>query len=471
MGEKENLTNQNQASSDTSDNLVPHNDDSNIYTVPSEKKDRKRKQITIFLVLLLILATALGLAAYSQRDDKNSQPVADDRVLNAAKPQYPSGDYVAGYLEYDPDVFEEITPQLKIQNTIKQEFSEQDKNKVVVFPGNILGFEESGLYLYDLSNNKAMKLTDGGGSPRIMSDHFIIYGSSRQEGNSTIIGFELLDLQNGEKTTITNGDMFEFADSSCCSVSPDGFKLAIPRKDKIDVWDIRDSSIKTFPVTLSPLSKNFPTDKEFYKGAPYFTEISYPTPTWLDNEIILFADGTPTSVRVDMDGTINKDPENNTIYALNINSGVPEKLENSEGRTYEIYTSNDGKMIFLEQADSIIKIDLPGNIMSDITPSAGGDVWNMFSLAGNRLYTFPVIHGSDDYLSYDLSQEASMPERFNPLPSEINEAEVTQIIPEAWLDEDLMLIKITETNSAVNKEYEAIYSVTTNKVLQYIELK
>lgn len=470
MDEKEKLKVQSQSGTNLNGNLTSQNSP-NIHTsAPAETKGKRKKYLIIFLILFLVVVAIVAVVVYSRRSD-NLQPTTSTEALNAARPQYPSGDYVAGYLEYNSDAFEEIIPKLKIQDTIKQEFDEQDRNKVVVFPGNILGFKESGLYLYDLSDNKVLKLTSGGGSPRIMSDHFIVYGSAQQQENSTLIGFELLNLKTGQNTTIVNGDMFEFADSACCGVSPNGFKLAIPREDKIDIWDIRDNSTETFSVRLSPLSENFPTGEEFYKDTPYYTEIGYPTPTWLDNETLLFADGTPTSVRIDEDGAINHDPVNNTIYKLSVEDGVAAKLDGSEGKNYDIYARNDGKTVFLVQSDSIIEINLSENITSDITPETSDIVWNMFNLAGNRLYTFPVLHEPDAYLSYNLNPGIFEPEHFNPLPEELKEIDVTQILPETWLDDNLMLIKITATNSAINKEYEAIYDTATDRVLQYIEIE
>lgn len=283
---------------------------------PPPRSSRKKLYLLLSGLVILLAVVLVWLFLYKDKSPTNQTPAAKapaSQTLSAALPQFPTSKSVAGYLKFDSSKFKPVDTLKNDNFALSASKDASPKVNTLIFQGDLFNINQSGLYLYDIAKNQTYKITDGGGSPRIMSDHFLLYGLQTASGQKATNSAVLLNMLTGEKKTVVEGDATDLANSFCCTVSPDGFKLAIPRAGKIDIWDIRDDSTISIPAQINPF--------HVVTGAanvPYYDEIDYPTMAWLDNQTLIFADKPPTDIRVDSKGNVNNDPVANNLYTLDV---------------------------------------------------------------------------------------------------------------------------------------------------------
>lgn len=424
-------------------------------------KNEKGFHIIELLLVLMVIGVigSIGWYVYKKNPPQTSKTVGSATLLSA-QPQFSSRDSVAGYLKYNPAKFTEVKsiglPTIK---------STGNAVNVVIVAANTVSYGESGLYLYDLTTNKNYKLTSGGGDPRIMSDHFLIYGIDEGSGSSKKLGARLLDLNTGENKLIFSGAPENVPGTVCCSVSPDGFKLALAQKNKLSIWDIRTGKTKDYTETLNPISEGFTRNS----SNDYAVEMSYATPAWADSDRIIYADKPAT--KTVMEGVSATKPTIDTnLFLLNITDGKSSELPTGNSGIYEIYASGGTNFIYEvlipAQVYQFSKLSSSGGSMPEPIGQTFGN-FHLLSQKGDRLYLFPEINKSGVFTSLDTATKIA--KTFNALPPEISK--VTQVIPKGWAGEDRIILSITDTSGAIIHEYIAIYNTTSEKTEQYTTVK
>jgi len=443
----------------TPQNYTPINPSPAVSTTPifSEEKKSRKKPLIILLILVLLIG---GAGAYfltkSKPQPATGKKQSPQSTLLSAKPQFFEGDSVAGYITYDPVKFKEVTKS----NLPQIQPTDPNVNAVIV-QANIVSFSDSGLYLYDLKTNKTFRLTDGGGSPRIMSDHFLLYGFDTGSGKDKQLGGKLLNLKTGETKTVFTGAPEAVPGTVCCSVSPDGFKAAFVQKDKISIWDIRTGKTTDYTATVNPIDPHFSRTS----ANDYAVEMSYAAPVWLDNNTIVYADKPAASqVVANQPAQIVDDK----VYELNTQSGTSTALKGVSGGVYNLYAS--GGSIFMDQNpldQAYTQISLLEN--DSARPLGINPGWAMISPDGDKVYFFGTLDSQNNYSVVDVnaSDPNVAPAAFDP---HIPGVSVTQVLPRGWAGPDRMILAETNTANVKNHEYIVIFNVATNKVEQYLQV-
>jgi hypothetical protein len=426
-------------------------------TPPDASHSRKKLYISIFLVLVLVAAAVVYFLVIKKSP---AAPVAVQKKANStlasAKKQYYLNDSVSGYINYKPDSFKEIT------DTRIPKIAVPDPNvNSIIVTANLVSFKDSGLYLYDIKANKTYKLTDGGGSPRIMSDHYLLYGFDTGSGSSKQLGGKLLDLQTGQTQTVFSGAPEDVPGTVCCSVSPDGFKAAFVQKDKISIWDIRTGKTTDVKATVAPIDPNFSRNS----GNDYNTEISYATPQWLDNDNLIYTDKPAASL---VEANKPKQILDNTLYELNINSATSSEIKTNKSGIYDIYIAAGSTFVNEVPVDStqsqISLVLLDGSAPKVIGANPG---FAMISPSALSAYLFATLDSPNAYNSADTQTAIPKYASFDP---HISGVKVSQILPRGWIDGERMILAELDTAGTQNHEYIAVYNVTTNKVEQSLQI-
>ncbi len=392
---------------------------------------------------------------------KSPAPVASTppsgSVLQSAKKQYFLNDSVAGYINYDPSAFKEV------DTTKLPTIPAADPNvNTIIVQANVVGFSDSGLYLYDLKANKTYRLTDGGGSPRIMSDHYLLYGFDTGSGTTKRLGGKLLNLQTGQTQTVFSDTPENVPGTICCSVSPDGFRAAFVQKNKISVWDIRTQKFTDYAATVNPIDPNFSRTST----NDYNTENSYATPAWLDNDTIIYTDKPADSPVANQPAQIVDD----TLYKLTLSDDKNTEITTNTSGIYNIYTAAGST--FVDE----VPVSSPGNsqislvLLDGTAPRTIGSNpgFALVSPSALGVYMFSTQDsGGYTMLKTDANDPNQAPSAFDP---HISGIKVSQILPRGWIDNDRMLLAELDTAGTQNHEYIAVYNSTTNKVEQYLKI-
>lgn len=421
---------------------------------------RSKKPFVIFCILLALIIGASVYMVFSKSRPAQVLPktaISGKKTLASAKPQFTAEHSTAGYLTYNASKFKEL-PTIHFPSI---HMSDPNVN-VVITQANVTGWGDAGLFLYDLSVNKTYKLTSGGGDPRIMGDHFVVYGFDEGKGASQKVGARLLDLQTGENKIIYSASPNELSGTACCSVSPDGFRLVMAQKGKLVIWDIRTESFRDYPVDLNPVAD----------GASSTTlgvETDYAKPVWTDSNTILFADKPAT--KIVREGSVeNRPPVDTNVFQLNLSDGTTSERPTNKSGIYDIYTRQSGSLLFTNEVSTS-----GGSVQFTVqsfdhqpVALAYGDNWHSLSPGGDKLYDFPTLYiGPDAYNVIDTTTKATG--AFHPTPKGI--ASISQIIPKGWAGEDRMILQILDAHGVSNHEYIAIYNTKTDTVEQYATVK
>ena len=427
-------------------------------------KNNQKGFSAVEALIISVILVVVGFISYRLWNKSSINSFNNHAVLADAKLQYGGAQLTTGYLTFDSTKFQQVS-QLSQQVSVFKPVYEANSNiNSVVFEGNVLGYGNSGLYLYDIAHNTAYKIASGGSSAaRIMSDHYVVYGYEQQNSSGTDNSVIVLNLQTGDKQTIVDGNATQLTGNDCCAVSPDGLKLAIPEMNKVLIWNAQDNTIQTISAQLNPFSAGFPTDKSFYQKSPYFMEMNYPTLAWLDNSTIVFANHPPTT----MNSSGNTSPTNNQLYLLNISSQTAKPFQNVNDGLYNVDVTNNGQTLFADNATSIYQFDPQALTGKLLTSSAGA--FNMYSSDGSKAFIFQGLYSPGADVSISVTDPTTQVP-LNVVPAGLDEAQISQVIPEAWISDHQMLIKITATKSVQNHEWEGVYDITTNKVTQYVQV-
>jgi hypothetical protein len=427
---------------------------------PFQQPRKKRRKLWFFLLLIILLAAGGGYYYEKHKAKPAPAPAATNTAavtLASAKPQYTQKDSVAGYLQYDASKFKEVTtlglPPAK---------STDPNVNVVIVQANVVSYADAGLYLYDLSTNKSYQLTTGGGSPRIMSDHFLLYGFDEQVDGKQTLGGKLLDLNTGVVKTIFSGLPADLPGNVCCSVSPDGYKAIFPQKDKIGIFDIRTNVVTNYNATVAPVAAGSVTTT-----SP--TEISYAAPVWVDNNSIIYAD-KPATTTLMVNGFATKPPADTNLFSLDLGAGKSTEIPTGSSGIYDIYSRGTDTFVNEYTTDTKVnqfsKLATIATAKSDVLANTGNS-FQLLSPKGDKLYLFPTLTKTGGYTVIDTATKTGT--AFNPVPADITS--ISQIIPKGWAGQDSIIIQILDTATATNHEYIGIYNTTSNKVEQYTKIK
>lgn len=421
----------------------------------------KHRGKLLYLSALLVLIIAGGIYYYLSNKNNSSNNTAGSKQslvnISSAKRQYFLNDSVAGFINYKPIAFKEVSAT-KLP-TIPQ--ANPSINTIIV-QANVVGFSDSGLYLYDLKANKTYKLTDGGGSPRIMSDHYLLYAFDTGNGKNKRLGGKLLDLQTGKTQTVFSDNPENVPGTVCCSVSPDGFKAAFVQKDKISIWDIRTQSSTNYTATVNPIDPNF--SRTTANG--YNTENSYATPAWLDNENIIYSNKPADSPVSNQPAQIVDD----TLYKLALSDGKSIEITTSESGIYSIYVEAGSTFVdeipVGQTSSQISLVLLDGMAPRTIGLNPG---FALVSPSALNVYMFSTLDSGGYYsvIKTDANDPNVASVAFNP---HIPGVTISQILPRGWIDNNRMLLAELDTAGTQNHEYIAIYNTTTDKVEQYLKI-
>lgn len=426
---------------------------------PQTYKPPKSKKPLILILILVFLLAAGGAAYYFTKPSKDktttTSTTGTKKSVNAGKKQYAFGDSVAGYINYKPQAFKEITTA-KIP-TISQ--VSPDINSVIV-EANITGFSGSGLFLYDLKTNKTYQLTDGGGAPRIMSDHYLLYGFDTGSGANKRLGGKLLDLQTGKTTTVFSDTPENTPGTNCCSVSPDGYKAAFVQKDKISVYDIRTDKTTPYTVKLTAIDPHFSRTA----SNDYNVEMSYATPQWLDNDTLIYSDNVAAS---EVTAGQAKQTVQDNLFSLNLTDNKSTSIAIDKGGIYNLYTANGSIYLDIEPmgetSTNLVYIKDAESKPLTLGPGLG---FNIVSPDGARIYTFSP---GANFVVYEPATGTSPTDSaFNPT---IPDAKINEVLPRGWAGPDRMIVTELDTATAQTHEYIAVYNVTTNKLEQSVMVK
>ena len=413
-------------------------------------------------VMAFILAVAAAGGSYLLLTSGTKPPAAQppvkktSSVLTSAKQQYFLNDAVAGFINYKPEAFKAVT-----ESKIPQIPTTDTGVNAAIVQASVVGFSDSGLYLYDIPANKTFRLTDGGGSPRIMSDHFLLYSFDSGSGANRRLGGKLLNLQTGQSQTVFADVPENVPGTVCCSVSPDGLKAAFVQKKKISVWDINSRKITDYTAVVDPIDPHFSRTS----ANDYNTESSYAAPVWLDNTAVVYTDKPAASLAA---AGQPKQTVDDSLYKLDITSGKSTQIVTSKSGIYNVYVS--GTSIFLEeellgQASTQISVITAGSAEShDLGFNPG---FALVSPSGNKVYMFSAHDSQFAYSSVTIDQNSSKPATFDP---HITGVKVTQILPRGFIDNDRMILAELDTAGTQDHEYIAIFNTASGKIEQYLKI-
>lgn len=409
----------------------------------------------IFILFVLIVLVGISFVVW----DRFSSGAANV----PSKPQYANANLAVGYTLVNAKKLQKVDKSSKYTALLAATYKAYNNINTVIFEGNDFGFNDSGLFLYKLDDNSVYKIASGGSdAARIMSDHYVVYGYSEQHSDGTTNSIIVLDLQTGEKRTIIQGSAAELTGNNCCAVSPDGLKLAIPEKNKILVWNITDGSTRSISANLNPFSEGFPTDPAFFKKAPYFQEMSYPTLVWVNNTTLVYADHPPIIMNADNTNT----PSPNKLYLLDTDSQVSTALQDVNDAFYNVTVTNNGQTILADNLDDVYKFNVQTH---EGTPMAAGGsaLWRMYSADGSTVYAFTGGVGAENTFSFNLDTDKE--NGLNLLLPEFGDINYAR--PESWIGDHLLLIKLANNNANPSQEWEVVYDTAADKVVQSTQVQ
>lgn len=408
------------------------------------------------IIVLFVLTALVGITFIAW--DRFSGSAANV----PAKRQYANANLAVGYTLVNTSKFQRVDKSTKYTAMLASVYKTHDNVNTVLFEGNDAGFNDSSLYLYDLSANAIYKIASGGSdAARIMSDHYVVYGFGEQHSDGTTNSVIVLNLQTGEKKTIVEGNAMQLTGNDCCAVSPDGLKLAIPEKNKVLVWNLADGSTRYIPATLNPFSEGFPTDPAFFKAAPYFEEISYPNLAWVNNTSLVYVDHPPIIMNADNTNT----PSPNRLYLLDTDSEVSTPFQDVNAAFYDVTVTNNGQTIIADNLDDVYKFDVQTHEGTPV--AAGGSAqWRMYSADGSTVYAFTGGVGSENTFSFNV--DTAEKNGLNLLLPEFGD--VSYARPESWIGDHLLLVKLAAYNANPSQEWEVVYDTAADKVVQSVRV-
>lgn len=421
------------------------------------KKSKKKLWLVIAILLLASAATAAYFFMFKEKPAINTGAVEQKLNLKPAKTQYSSSNSVSGYIEYEPSKFEEV----KDLDFPKLEELDPEVNSIISYGGS-LGWEGGGLYLYDLVNNSAFKLADSGGQPRIMSDHYLVYSVDEGSGKNKKLGAKLLNLKTGDTRMVFAEAPEDVSGNPCCTVSPDGFRLAYVKKDKITVWDIRDNSYTDYKVSASPIGEGFSRER-----ADYNVEMGYAQPKWADNNTLVFTDKPAT--KTVMDGnSANKVVVDSDLFVLSLQDGKVREIPTEDSGIYDLFVTDEWVVIhesFETQSASRLnrlglnKLDEPKFLAYPMGSVIQGP-------QKNKLYLFSSMHSSTAYSVVDI--ETGENSRFNPSLSSLDI--ISQILPLGFADSKRMILDVRKVEGSPRVQYLTIYNLQTDTTEKSIQI-
>jgi hypothetical protein len=415
------------------------------------------RKLIYAIVSILILLSAGAAALYF--NNKSATPAVRHNPLQkvaGAKKQYFAKDMVAGSIDYKPAAFKEVSasklPTIPVADPAVD---------TVIVQANVVGFNDSGLYMYDLKANKTYKLTDGGGSPRIMSDHYLLYSFDTGSGSNKRLGGKLLNLQTGKTQTVFSDLPENVPGNVCCSVSPDGYNVAFVQKNKISVWDIRTQKTTDYPATVNPIDPNFSRTS----ANDYNAETSYAAPAWLDNDNLIYSDKPASSqVEAGKPAQIVDD----TLYKLSISNNKSTEITTNKSGIYDIYVAVGSTFVdevLVDQTDPQISL-----VLLDGTPPktiGSNPGFALISPSALSVYLFSTQDSASAYSSASTQSDTPDYTSFDP---HISGVKATQILPRGFIDNSRILLAELDTAGTKNHEYIAVYNTDTNKVEQYLKI-
>lgn len=420
------------------------------------KKNTRGFSVLEAIIVLFVLTVLVG-ASFVMWDR-----FAGSAANVPAKPQYANANLAVGYTLVNAKKLQRVEKSSKYTSLLAATYKAYDNINTVLFEGNDFGFNDSGLFLYKLDDNSIYKIASGGSdAARIMSDHYVVYGYAEQHSDGTTNSIIVLDLQTGEKRTIAQGSAAQLTGNDCCAVSPDGLKLAIPEKDKVLIWNVTDGSTRSIAANVNPFSEGFPTDPAFFKKAPYFEEMSYPTLVWANNTTVVYADHPPIIMNADDTNT----PSPNKLYLLDTDTQVSTPLQDVNEAFYNVTVANNGQTVFADDLDNVYKFDLQTHA-GTLLAAGGSAQWRMYSADGTTVYAFTGGVGSENTFSVKFATGEQ-----NGLDLLLPEfGDISYARPESWISDHLLLIKLANYNANPAREWEIVYDTATDKVVQSAQI-
>lgn len=335
--------------------------------VPPPKKSPKR---LLSVVAVLVLLAAAGTGSYFLlKSPKPASPVASNsntpsqRLSSssaAASAKNTSNRTLAfGFVKYQPEKLNPIsTDQTGIDKLqlITELPSETGLSPVAFLQIYHVPYDTS-LLMYDFKTDTTYQVTAEHDelvhhfyNPVILSDHYVAYYELTYKDPVTLEGsVHVIDLLSGQNQELVKDTAGNLPDNLCCSVSPNGLYLAIPKQpDIMDFFSAGGTKVDQLKVSASflPTMYSGSGDKKIlgdddYAKAQLAGSDGYPSPRWLDNSRLVLANSPPKKYTGATATTIN-----NGLSILDVNSGKSTPVKGTENYSISWFDTVGNSVVF-----------------------------------------------------------------------------------------------------------------------------
>ena len=331
---------------------------------PMPPKRSAKRWVTLILILIVVSA---GLYLYMNK--KPAVKTASSKVNSfphitlpnqpkQTNSQYSSQYFSTGYVQYDARKLKTISADVpKIEPILPKSADASDKE--VVFMADLSAVSTKRLIMYDVASGISYLVNEDKSvgnyyNAHIMSNHYVVFAVLSQSDpvtNTTAI--KSFDLDTGVTKTILSGKSSEIPIALCCSVSPDGLRMAIPATNTLLIYQAGEDKPTSFNVGL----KVFPDTKGSAANDDYAASQrngNYPGLVWLDDNKVMFAKGNPYAWTVDSSGS-HLSTSNNGLAIYNLADNTTKDVARTSNAAIKQFWVDGSTIIF-----TVVNKDLNG---------------------------------------------------------------------------------------------------------------
>lgn len=125
--------------------------------------------------------------------------------------------------------------------------------------------------------------------------------------------------------------------------------------------------------------------------------------------------------------------------------------------------------MFATTQSAIYQIDPSAKDQAKLLVNNSG--FDSISPDGASIVQTPSLYSQGPGSVYSVKDGTSTP--MNSVPTDIDASKVSQVLPQGWIDNDNLLLKILRNKGGANDQPEliAVYNLSSNKVTQSTEVK
>lgn len=426
------------------------NDNKSTPFIDKPKNKGKKKIFVLVSVIILLLAGVVLAYLFLLQKPQDNKPVNTDSSDNNPSVYLQSSEvpgsennksgqaYAYGFVKYEPAKLSSVSSNVVGLDTLEPVIVKDTTDLTGVFFTESYEVPyDSSLLMYDFKTKKTYIVTETTDNlvrhyynPTILSNHYVAFYEFTYKDPVTPEGsVAVVDLLTGEKKTIIQDKAGDLPSDLCCSVSPNGLYLAIPKPpNKVVFFTAGGDKVQELEVpsvSFLPKIEEGTGDNKLLGGGDYAkaqlaSMAKYPQPKWLDNNRLVLANSPPKSYV----GATSKEA-NNGLSILDVSSGRVTPINDTKDLSIDWFGVADNTVLLTSRlinyqptgnsdidiealAAKLLKVDLVSSLgnkpeeikINDSSIGALGDY--VVDRSSNKLF----IYRAGDIISIDIKDDS-----------------------------------------------------------------